>query len=62
MVPLCRPAHEGSDLSKRHIRTITVEHNHTPARDAIHELLCRKGLVRKMERISAFDDWYVEAR
>ena len=41
---------------------MTVEHNHTPARDAIHELLSRKGFVRKMESISAFDDWYVEAR
>jgi hypothetical protein len=50
------------DFSQRRIRTITVEHNHTPARDAIHELLCRKGFVRKMESISAFDDWYVEAR
>ena len=50
------------DFSKRRIRTITVEHNHTPARDAIHELLCRNRFVRKMESISAFDDWYVEAR
>jgi len=48
------------DFSKRRIRVITVEHNFTPARDGIHRLLSENGYTRKLESVSAFDDWYVE--
>jgi len=48
------------DFSRRRIRVITVEHNFTPARDGIHRLLSKNGYTRRLESVSAFDDWYVE--
>jgi FkbM family methyltransferase len=39
---------------------ITIEHNYTPQRDLILELLARNGYKRKFEDISYFDDWYVK--
>ena len=60
---------EGSELEilqafdfKRHpFKVITCEHNFTPAREKIHVLLTAAGYVRKHEKISDFDDWYVRA-
>jgi FkbM family methyltransferase len=60
---------EGSELEilkafdfKRHpFKVITCEHNVTPAREKIHSLLTAAGYVRKYEKISDFDDWYVRA-
>lgn len=60
---------EGSELEilqafdfKRHpFKVITCEHNFTPAREKIHILLTAAGYVRKYEKISDFDDWYVRA-
>ena len=60
---------EGSQLEilqafdfKRHpFKVITCEHNFTPAREKIHVLLTAAGYVRKHEKISDFDDWYVRA-
>lgn len=40
---------------------ITVEHNHTPARESIHALLTGAGYARKHMALSDFDDWYVRA-
>jgi FkbM family methyltransferase len=40
-------------------RIITCEHNFTPARDKIFDLLTQNGYVRKFEEVSNFDDWYV---
>lgn len=40
-------------------RCITVEHNETPARARIHELLAAHGYRRKWTELSAWDDWYV---
>jgi FkbM family methyltransferase len=37
------------------IRLITVEHNHTPMREQIHDLLTAKGYVRTE---AEWDDWY----
>lgn len=48
------------DFSYYEIRLITVEHNFTPDREKIHDLLTSKGYVRKFTQISAFDDWYVK--
>ncbi|MRD46832.1 FkbM family methyltransferase [Caenimonas koreensis DSM 17982] len=47
------------DFDKYDIRLITVEHNFTPNRELIHDLLSRHGYRRKFEAFSSFDDWYV---
>lgn len=47
------------DFGAYEIRLITVEHNHTDKRDAIHQLLTAKGYRRKFETLSNVDDWYV---
>lgn len=47
------------DFNEFSISVITVEHNYTPARAALHELLTKAGYVRKCEEFSKFDDWYV---
>ena len=49
------------DFSQYQFQVITCEHNFTPAREKIHELLTSQGYVRKFEDISKFDDWYVKA-
>jgi FkbM family methyltransferase len=38
---------------------ITCEHNSTPVREQIFDLLTSKGYERKFEVLSQFDDWYV---
>jgi len=38
---------------------ITVEHNYTPQREKIYELLRANGYKRTNEDISMWDDWYV---
>ena len=43
------------------IKIITCEHNYTPNRKLIFELLTSKGYVRKFEEVSQWDDWYVRA-
>ncbi|MBL8623414.1 MAG: FkbM family methyltransferase [Myxococcales bacterium] len=58
---------EGSELSilaafpwdEFAVRTLTVEHNWLPARDAIHEFLTARGYVRVRELV--VDDCYVRA-
>ena len=52
------------DFSRRFVRCLTVEHNYTPMREALHELLTAQGYVRRFPEFSRFDDWYVhrEAR
>jgi FkbM family methyltransferase len=48
------------DFKKYSFGIITCEHNYTPTREKIHELLSRHGYVRKLEQFSQFDDWYVK--
>lgn len=50
------------DFARYHVRIITVEHNDTPARARLYELLSRKGFVRVFEELSGCDDWYVNLR
>ena len=38
---------------------LTVEHNFTDARDAIHQLMLSKRYIRVFEEFSDWDDWYV---
>jgi len=47
------------DFGRRFVRTFTVEHNFTPMRHAIHDLLTAKGYVRRFPEFSRFDDWYI---
>lgn len=47
------------DFARWSPRLITVEHNYTPARDALHALLTAKGYARVFERFSLWDSWYV---
>jgi FkbM family methyltransferase len=49
------------NFDKYEFRVITCEHNYTSARESIFSLLTSHGYVRKLEVISAFDDWYVRA-
>lgn len=48
------------DFEKYTFGAITCEHNFTPLREKIHELLASKGYVRKYEEFSLWDDWYLK--
>jgi FkbM family methyltransferase len=48
------------DFSLYEIRLISVEHNYTPRRQAIHALLTRHGYQRRFTELSKWDDWYVK--
>ncbi len=47
------------DFDKYAFQVITCEHNFTPMREKLHELLTGHGYVRRYEDLSKFDDWYV---
>jgi FkbM family methyltransferase len=49
------------DFEEYSFDVITCEHNFTPLRDKIFELLSKKGYQRKYQSLSDFDDWYVKA-
>lgn len=49
------------DFERWDVAAITVEHNHTPAREALYDLLTAKGYRRQFPELSQFDDWYVKA-
>ncbi|AKK30257.1 hypothetical protein AB431_05185 [Mycobacterium sp. EPa45] len=50
---------EAFDFSKYKFRVITCEHNYTPMREKILELLSAKGYSRVFQEITYFDDWYI---
>ncbi len=50
------------DFDKYKFRVITCEHNFTPMRDNIYDLLISKGYQRKSTVISGVDDWYIFAK
>lgn len=47
------------DFSKYQFRTITCEHNYTPTRELILELLSANGYTRVLTEVSYNDDWYI---
>ncbi len=47
------------DFDKHVFSCITCEHNFTPNREKIYDLLTSKGYQRKFEDLSLMDDWYV---
>jgi FkbM family methyltransferase len=49
------------DFSRYQFRVITCEHNLTARRDDVYRLLTAQGYVRKLQRFSVADDWYVKA-
>jgi FkbM family methyltransferase len=49
------------DFSAYDVRLITVEHNHTDKRRPLYDLLTANGFVRRFEKLSNVDDWYVKA-
>ena len=46
------------DFDRYTFGVITCEHNYSPNREKIYELLTSKGYVRKFENLSKWDDWY----
>lgn len=48
------------NFSKYIILVITVEHNFSPRREDIFNLLVLNGYKRVFESISMFDDWYIK--
>lgn len=47
------------DIARYMPRVITVEHNYTPRRRDIHDLLAGVGYRRVLTEVSLFDDWYL---
>jgi hypothetical protein len=47
------------DFARYRFKVITCDHNHTPAREQIRQLLTAAGYQRKHVELSRFDDWYV---
>ena len=48
------------DFTRHDIKVITVEHNFVAEnRQNIHDLLVGHGYIRVLERVSAWDDWFV---
>lgn len=50
------------DFARFNFKVITCEHNYTPMREQIRQLLEQAGYRRKHVELSRFDDWYVRAR
>ena len=49
------------DFTKHSFQVITCEHNFTPMREQIYSLLSKNGYIRKYQKLSKFDDWYVKS-
>jgi FkbM family methyltransferase len=49
------------DFERYQFSVITCEHNYTPVREKIYNLLTCNGYERKFEHLSKWDDWYVKS-
>lgn len=49
------------DWDRYTFEVITCEHNYTPMREEVYELLTHRGYKRVHEEVSVVDDWYVRA-
>ncbi len=47
------------DFSQWEVQLLVVEHNYSPQRDLIHDLLVKNGFRRVLSKVSAWDDWYI---
>lgn len=50
---------ETFDFGRYRPRVVTVEHNYSPARESLFQLLTSHGYRRQFEELSQVDDWYV---
>lgn len=50
---------EQFDFDRRSVGMLSVEHNNTPMRDQVFDLLSRKGFVPRFREFSQYDDWYI---
>jgi FkbM family methyltransferase len=50
------------DFRSRRIHVITCEHNYSPSRERVRQLLVQNGYVRVLTDLSLWDDWYVLSR
>ena len=50
------------DFNEYTFGVITCEHNYERDRIAIYDLLTKNGYIRKHEKISLFDDWYIQKK
>jgi len=48
------------DFSRYSFKVITCEHNYSPTRDKLQQLLEGNGYKRVYEEFSKFDDWYIK--
>lgn len=51
---------ENFDFNAHRPKIITVEHNFTESRNALYDLLTKRGYERVLAEYSQFDDWYVD--
>ena len=49
------------DFTQYTFSIITCEHNFSPVREQIYELLSKQGYIRKYQNLSLFEDWYVNS-
>lgn len=47
------------DFERYSFRVVACEHNHTPMRESVYNLLSQHGYRRVLESVSDFDDWYI---
>jgi FkbM family methyltransferase len=48
------------DYNKYTFQIITCEHNFSPMRQQIFDLLSKNGYARRFQELSKFDDWYIK--
>jgi len=46
------------DFSRYDISIVSCEHNNTPNRERIYQLMLENGFARKLTSLSKWDDWY----
>lgn len=49
------------DFSRYTFQVITCEHNYSPMRQDILNLLSKNGYIRVYQELSKFDDWYIKS-
>jgi FkbM family methyltransferase len=48
------------DFSKFDVKIWTIEHNFTPARERIHDIMQQNNYRRVLSNMSSYDDWYIQ--
>jgi FkbM family methyltransferase len=50
------------DFNAYDVNLITVEHNFTPQREQLRDLLNENGFIQRFPGLTRFDDWYIHER